>query len=314
LIFANTAGIYGDIIKFIIFELGMPAGKSKHKRTGIPIHKLQERTAQGIQLRHFLKYEMEEMRHMGAHRDDYYVFILQEYGSTDLMIDFKKISVNGNAALFILPGQVHHIVSCKQTSGWFMAIDSALVEKRYRKIFQEQVRHQQSLQLNQLKTDQIKKCIELLTGMFDESGQMVVPEPVIHSLASAYMGMFANLYSCESMKVNSRNLRPEVITREFRKLVGEQFKIYKNPGYYASSLSLSLSYLNEVVKAVTGSNLSYWIHQEIVLEAKRLLYYSDLSVKQIAFSLGYDDHAYFSRLFTKVSGVSAVKFRKEYRK
>lgn len=308
------AGIYCDIIKFIIFGLSMPTGKSKHKRTGIPIHKLQERTARGIQLRHFLKFEMEEMRHMDAHRDDYYVFILQEYGSTDLIVDFKKINVGGSAALFILPGQVHHIAACTQTSGWFMAIDSALVEKRYRKIFQEQVHYHQSLQLNQLKTDQIKKCIELLTGMFDCSGQMTVPEPVIHSLTSAYIGMFANLYSCESAEENNRNLRPEVITREFRKLVGEQFKVHKNPGYYASSLSLSLSYLNEVVKAVTGSNLSYWIHQEVVLEAKRLLYYSDLSVKQIAFSLGYDDHAYFSRLFTKVSGISAVKFRNEYRK
>ena len=56
--------------------------------------------------------------------------------------------------------------------------------------------------------------------------------------------------------------------------------------------------------------VSYWIQHELVLEAKRLLYYSDLTVKEVAFALGYDDHAYFSRLFSKVTGMSPGSFRK----
>lgn len=50
------------------------------------------------------------------------------------------------------------------------------------------------------------------------------------------------------------------------------------------------------------------------MEAKRLLYYSQLTVKEIAHDLGYEDHSYFSRMFRKVTGVSAITFRDQYRK
>jgi AraC-like DNA-binding protein len=51
----------------------------------------------------------------------------------------------------------------------------------------------------------------------------------------------------------------------------------------------------------------------VVLEAKRLLYYTDMDVKEIAFSLGYEDHTYFSRLFSKVAGIPPGAFRRKFR-
>jgi len=67
--------------------------------------------------------------------------------------------------------------------------------------------------------------------------------------------------------------------------------------------------LNECVKNATGHPVSYHIQQRIILEAKRLLYHSGKSVKEIATQLGYDDYPYFSRLFTKITGMSALAFR-----
>jgi len=49
------------------------------------------------------------------------------------------------------------------------------------------------------------------------------------------------------------------------------------------------------------------------LEAKRLLYHSDQSLKEIAAILGYDDYPYFSRLFTKVAGIAPLNFRHKNR-
>ena len=53
--------------------------------------------------------------------------------------------------------------------------------------------------------------------------------------------------------------------------------------------------------------------QEIMLEAKRLLYHSNCSVKEIAHELGYEDHTYFSRLFKKTVGDTPGEFRRHYR-
>lgn len=287
--------------------------KSKQKRTTIPVHKLQERTSLGIQIRNFVNFNKHDMRKLGAHRDDHYILILQEYGYSHVNIDFKTIVIAGCAAFFILPGQVHYVPESEETAGWFMAIDSSLVDKSYQQVFEELALHQQTLMVSTEKVAQLVKCASLLCAMFDDNGQALMPGTVIHSLASAYVGIFAALYKSSNPEKDKQQLRPEIITSEFRKLVSSQFKTLKNPSQYADVLSLSLSYLNEVVKAVTGFPVSYWIHQEIVLEAKRMLYYSDLTVKQIAFSLGYEDHAYFSRLFSKVAGVPAVQFRKDYR-
>ena len=85
----------------------------------------------------------------------------------------------------------------------------------------------------------------------------------------------------------------------------------KRPTQYADTLNISSDYLNECVKNTTGNSVSYQIQQRIILEAKCLLYYSDKSVKEISFELGYDDYPYFSRLFTKVAGITALDFRKQ---
>ena len=56
------------------------------------------------------------------------------------------------------------------------------------------------------------------------------------------------------------------------------------------------------------------IKNRIVLEAKRLLYYTDLTVKEIAYQLGYDDPAYFNRLFARKEGIAPSLYRKQGKK
>jgi len=68
------------------------------------------------------------------------------------------------------------------------------------------------------------------------------------------------------------------------------------------------------LKKTTGLSVSYWILNEVMLEARRLLYYSQLNVKEITHKLGYDDPAYFSRLFKKATNTTPLAFRERYRK
>jgi AraC-like DNA-binding protein len=88
----------------------------------------------------------------------------------------------------------------------------------------------------------------------------------------------------------------------------------KSPSEYAAALNISPSYLNEVVKDTTGHPVSYWIHQEIILEAKRMLFYTNSTVKEISYALGYNDTTYFIRLFSKNAGMPPLQFRCNSRK
>jgi AraC family transcriptional regulator, transcriptional activator of pobA len=67
-------------------------------------------------------------------------------------------------------------------------------------------------------------------------------------------------------------------------------------------------------ESIPGFNVTHWLMNEVMLEAKRLLIYSQANVKEIAYRLGYEDHAYFSRLFKKQTGLTPSGFRDDYLK
>lgn len=75
-------------------------------------------------------------------------------------------------------------------------------------------------------------------------------------------------------------------------------------------LNISEVYLNEAVKNATGLSASGCIRSQVIIEAKRMLAYTDLTPSEIAMELGYTDYSYFSRLFKKETAQSPIEFRK----
>lgn len=110
-------------------------------------------------------------------------------------------------------------------------------------------------------------------------------------------------------KTTDHSSRFDVITKAFKSSLEKNFMNIKSPTAYAEALNISTPYLNECVKTITGYPVSNHIQQRVILEAKRLLYHSDKSVKEIAGELGYDDYSYFTRLFVKVTGMTPLAFR-----
>lgn len=58
-------------------------------------------------------------------------------------------------------------------------------------------------------------------------------------------------------------------------------------------------------------SVSRYIHNEIVLQAKRMLFHTNKTIQEIAIESGFSDYAYFTKLFTKVAGVTPTTFRKK---
>lgn len=291
----------------------MNVSSAKPKLSSIPVHKLQERTDLGMEMFNTTNANKSDFAHIPAHRDDHYIFILQESGRCQIIVDFEPVEAIGFAVYYLLPGQVHHVVILEKVNGFFLAIDTALVDEKYRHVFEEIIFDQKPLSLKSQESIHIKSCVQLLFDTYNKTEQNGMYTSILHSLSSAFIGMMADVYQQNEPKANQQNSRLRTITMAFKKLLNERYKTMKSPSEYASELNISMSYLNEAVKSITGFPVSYWIHHEIILEAKRLLYYSDLNVKEIAFSLGYEDHTYFSRLFSKTVSISPMQFRKQYR-
>lgn len=275
----------------------------------IPLDRLQAKTSLGLQIKSFFPGESfdKKARDMGAHRDDHYIFFLLKKGSGSLMLDLQRVHLAAGQLFYILPAQVHHHIRTRAVEGWFLAVDTSMVPQESRDVFEGKL----NLQLPcVLKPTVLKQYIYLLT-VLQEQYEGEKNAPVIQALLQSFLLMAASSYN-DLPATNQMLSRPAELTRQFKKLMVENIRTIKSPSVYSAKLNVSPSYLNESVKRITGLPVRYWIQQEILLEAKRLLYYTQFNINQIAHELGYEDTSYFCRFFRKAAGVSALAFRSIY--
>ncbi|MFH1160855.1 MAG: helix-turn-helix domain-containing protein [bacterium] len=103
--------------------------------------------------------------------------------------------------------------------------------------------------------------------------------------------------------------RKKQLLSEFRKLVNSRFAELKTPKRFAQILSITPNYLNTICKEIYNKTVSEIIQERIILEAKRLLAHSGLSVSEISYKLGFKDNSYFGRYFKKAVGMPPEKYR-----
>jgi len=284
------------------------------KGSTIPVHRLGEHTDQGYQLERMYAFNKEDRDAMvmELHRDDHYIFLLCEMGGSKVVIDFEHFSIPQHTLVCVLPGQVHSYYDVEEgITGWFVAMDPGRIPEAFRAVLEDPLLSKKPLPVCVGDVDRLTKCLALANDM-QERPVSQYSRQAVYFLLDSFTAMVAELYTARQGIAAGNVSRRRSINREFRAMLAMKYKAVKSAGEYASALHLSLSYLNEAVKEATGFTVSYWIQHEILLEAKRLLYYSGGSVKEIAHELGYDDHAYFSRMFKKAVGRSPGEFRAEY--
>lgn len=278
------------------------------------MHRLEESTDQGFELERILGFGKEEADKLviGLHRDDHYMFILQEGGKSKMTNDFELYSMEANMILCVFPGQVHGYFSIEEeATGWFIALDPGLVPETFRTVLDDPLLSRRPLVLGTDGMAELTACLQLIHTLQRRQPSMYTRR-AIYSLLASFTAMVSGLYAGRQEGAEGTVTRAQEITREFRKLLAAEFKTLKSPGEYAAALHLSPSYFNEAVKEATGFNVGYWIQNQIALEAKRLLYYGKCNIKEIAHALGYEDHTYFSRLFKKLVGKTPGEFKRMY--
>ncbi len=95
-------------------------------------------------------------------------------------------------------------------------------------------------------------------------------------------------------------------------MVEQHYKTHHTVADYADMLSITPKNLSKKIGLLSKDTPNDIIKNRIILESKRLLAHTSLSVKEIAYSLNYEDDAYFVRFFTKNTGTSPTSFRKQF--
>lgn len=107
---------------------------------------------------------------------------------------------------------------------------------------------------------------------------------------------------------NSSN-RSKVIFEQFIKLVSEYHLQHRNVGFYADKLCLTPKYLSKLIKTATGRSAPDWIDAYVILEAKNLLKYSNVTIKEVVYRLNFPNQSVFYKFFKARTGMTPSEYR-----
>lgn len=252
------------------------------------------------------------------HRHNYYeVFVFYE-GGGEHDIDFKTYPIETASAHFITPGQVHLLTRMDNCHGAVITFAAELfsIHGNDDLLRRMQLYHNPTLapvvQVPQEAMASLKHTVSVLLHEQQNPGSFTA------ELACSMITSM--LISCNRLLLEARHHSPKpaenagtLLLRRFSTLLDEHFIDVRDVDAYAALLSISTGHLSKVIRSLTGVSISGHIQQRILLEARRLLLNTDISVKEISYQLNFEDPAYFGRFFRKHTGVSPAMFRETMR-
>lgn len=248
------------------------------------------------------------------HRHSYFVIIWVKSGSGVQFIDVDRYELGKDTVYCLTPGQIHQLKVTGPVDGYVISFTADFLgasEDNVNLLFNTGLFYTFSHSpVIRVSPEMAEDMGEVVAKMMKEFGNFfILRSEVLRGFLKIFLIYLTRQFDGgEAQTQQPRNVE---LTKKFLTLLEQQYAGKKMVSDYADQLAVTPNYLNEVVKKVSGFPASHHIQQRIVLEAKRQAAYSDLSMKEIAWDLGFDDVAHFSKFFKNVAGASFSDFRKE---
>ena len=165
-----------------------------------------------------------------------------------------------------------------------------------------------SARLNEAEMDIMNHGIGLIGKIV--SADLPYKKEVLNSVVSSMFYMIMGVWNdrAEDNRL-SNSTRSRMIFDQFIKLVSEYHTQYRNVGFYADKLCLTPKYLSKLIKNATGRSAPDWIDSYVILEAKNLLKYSSVTVKEIVYKLNFPNQSVFYKFFKARTGMTPTEYR-----
>lgn len=251
------------------------------------------------------------------HKHNYFVVVWVKKGSGTHFIDLEKFDIRDNTVYSLSPGQVHLLKANEDTDGMVISFRDDFLcqfEDNYNLLYNS------GLFYNLSKPSVISLGSELAEELEDITRKMAKEYQNFFLLRSEILRNYLKLFLLYLSRQQEFRNQDEAQTaqsglvRNFFSLLEKDFASRKQVAEYAGELAVTPNYLNETVKKKTGLTVSDHIRHRVILEAKREAAYSDVSMKEIAYRLGFDDVAHFSKYFKNATGLNFTEYKKEVEK
>jgi AraC family transcriptional activator of pobA len=257
--------------------------------------------------------EMDEPEVDDIHKHTFYEILWTEKGISKQTIDYKEYEVLPNSLFFISPNQVHQFEEWKPLKGGtilftedFFLLNHNNKDKLFELSFLDNFYANPCIQLDKINFADIKQTIDLIAN---EQKRADKSQTITQSLLHILLAQVQRCIDKETDKTVSKKYL--ILFKQFKNLLDKHFAENKTTSYFAQQLHITAHHLNLITKEVTGKTASEVIRARSILEAKRLLTFTDKTVSEIAFELNYTDSSYFAKTFKSETNVSPMEFKTE---
>lgn len=236
-------------------------------------------------------------RHARLHQ-----FLLVDSGGGDVLIEENWRRLAPGDIVNMPVGVVHGFAFIPETQGWVVTLASELLDDSLHKT--EGLRP--LLQKPEIvkSTSEIKGMIQSIFAEYP--ARKFARAHVLRALSAALAGFVARALSANAPV----DIRAEHgLHRRFEALLEKHHLNHLSVADYADLLAVTPTHLSRVSRRATGQSASAAIEARLIREARRHLAFSNLSISEVGYQLGFGDPAYFSRVFKRATGQSPRVFR-----
>ena len=241
------------------------------------------------------------------HRHNFFEILIVENNSATHIIDFKTYTITQNEILIIPKNSVHNATEKENYKGkWILFTDTFFNLQQSKTISLLSI-FNPIIDNKLLKVDTYIETIKYVELIKIEYSKHVIDYSILQNLVFTFLLKLENIAQAQ-YKTNII-IAEQDIYFQFISLLENKFKTEHKVSYYAKMLNATPKKINSILLQVIGKTISELIIERVILEAKRLLVYSNKSIKEIAYELGFEDNYYFSRTFKIQTSLSPELFR-----
>lgn len=287
----------------------------KKQANQIPVYSLHNFSSEEHASRQFQMEVFDANRHFAVeypHRHDFFEVLYLAKGSGAHVIDGNKYDIEPPCVFFMSPGQAHKIEFSHDIEGYIFIFtsDFYLINQRNPNRLIEFPFFFTIRQDNPPLLLKTQEDIRFLESLFKKGITEVEKEnfsiEVLRSILDLVLTSTATLYPYDDNRLQGKG---HIVVKKFYQLVEEHFHENLSVAEYADLMALTPNHLTQTVNLLTGKTSSQIIKAKQVLEIKRLLVHTNLSVSEIALRMNFPDQSYFAKFFKREAGVSPLQYR-----
>lgn len=248
------------------------------------------------------------------HRHDFYEILYLTKGSGIHIIDSNEYLIKPPCVFFLSPGQAHKLDISHDIEGYIFLFASEfyLFDQKDKNRLLEFPFFFSINQVNPplflpLKQDEVFIENLFTRGCSQLEKNKTGSDEVIRSILDLLLLTCNQLYPDQSTVGKSRG---NILVKKFLLLIEENFQKNLRVSDYAGMLAITPHHLTQVVKQLTGKTSTELLQEKLIIEVKKLLIHSYLSITEIVDFLSFSDPSYFTKFFKKRTGETPLEYRK----